>query len=295
MVAGLIGAVACRAETVTVKVGSAAIELTFQPDTFDLPKTAIIDWVRNCANAVAAYYGRFPVSKARIQLRAARGEYRVSRGRSFGNDGASSRISVGEHATEADLKEDWMLTHEMVHYGFPNVEDEHHWIEEGTATYVEPIARARVGALKPEQVWSDVVRDMPQGLPQAGDQGLNHTHTWGRTYWGGALFCLLADVGIRKQTGNRKGLEDALRAINAAGGTIDNDWPLSKALAAGDRATGGNVLAELYARMKDQPMAVDLDQIWAELGIRRGRDTVSFDSRARFASVRESIMAGRRV
>ena len=41
---------------------------------------------------------------------------------------------------------------------------------------------------------------MPKGLPQAGDQGLDNTGTWGREYWGGAMFCLLADIEIRKAT-----------------------------------------------------------------------------------------------
>ena len=58
---------------------------------------------------------------------------------------------------------------------------------------------------------------MPKGLPAAGDRGLDYTPTWGRTYWGGALFCLLADIDIRKRTSNRFGLQDALRAIVAAG------------------------------------------------------------------------------
>jgi hypothetical protein len=38
------------------------------------------------------------------------------------------------------------------------------------------------------------------------------------------MFCLVADVQIRKATGNRKGLQDALQAIVAAQGTIDAQW-----------------------------------------------------------------------
>ena len=45
-----------------------------------------------------------------------------------------------------------MLTHEMVHLAFPSVDDKHHWIEEGIATYVEPIARIQAGNLKAEQM-----------------------------------------------------------------------------------------------------------------------------------------------
>ena len=74
-------------------------------------------------------------------------------------------------------------------------------------------ARARTGELSTEKVWGDLVRGLPQGLPGRGDEGLDRTHTWGRTYWGGALFWLLADVEIRERTGNRFGLEDALRAV----------------------------------------------------------------------------------
>src|SRR5207245_886195 len=131
------------------------------------------------------------------------------------------------------------------------------------------IARARVGELSPEKVWGDMVAGMPQGLPSAGDRGLDFTHTWGRTYWGGALFCLMADVEIRKRTGNAHGLEDALRAILKAGGTIESEWPLSKAFEIGDRVTGVPVLQELYAEMKDKPKSVDLEKLWKELGVIR--------------------------
>jgi len=185
-----------------------------------------------------------------------------------------------------------MLTHEMVHLAFPSVDDKHHWIEEGIATYVEPIARIHAGHLAAEQMWLDLVRDMPQGLPQPGDRGLDHTHTWGRTYWGGALFCLLADVEIRRQTSNAKGLQQALRGILDAGGDIREDWNLVDALKAGDRAVGVSVLEPLYARMKDKPVGVDLDTLWAKLGVRSDDAGVRFDDNAVLAAIRRSITAG---
>ncbi len=101
-------------------------------------------------------------------------------------------------------------------------------------------------------------RGLPNGLPGPGDEGLDHTHTWGRTYWGGALFCLLADVEIRRRTENRYGLQDALKAIVEAGGNIEADWPLPRALQIGDQATGVSVLTELYERMSSKPVETDL-------------------------------------
>jgi hypothetical protein len=177
----------------------------------------------------------------------------------------------------------------MVHLAFPSVDEKHHWIEEGIATYVEPIARIQAGNLKAEQMWLDLVRDMPQGLPQVGDRGLDHTHTWGRTYWGGALFCLLADIEIRRQTNNGKGLEHALRGILDAGGDIRREWNLEDALRIGDHAVGVNVLESLYAKMKDMPVTVDLDSLWKQLGVQLDGAGVRVDDNATLAAVRRAI------
>jgi hypothetical protein len=200
-----------------------------------------------------------------------------------------TRIRIGEHTTTADLADDWTTTHELTHMAFPNQPDDQHWIEEGLATYIEPIARVMTGELTAQKIWADMFRDMSKGEPAANDEGLDHTHTWGRTYWGGALFCLVADVEIRRQTHNNKGLQDALRAIVAAGGTIDQDWDLPRALAIGDQATGTHVLTTMYNDWKDKPIPVDLPRLWAELGVAAGPDGITFSNTAPLAKVREAI------
>jgi len=162
-------------------------------------------WVRWAAESVTAYYGRFPVPQLLLRIVPSDGKG-VRSGRTFGRDnGGFITIHVGKDAQFSDLARDWMLTHEMVHLSFPSVAENHHWIEEGIATYVEPIARVRAGHFDANQMWFEVMRDLHQGLPAAGDEGLDHTHTWGRTYWGGALFCFLADIEIHRETGNKKG------------------------------------------------------------------------------------------
>jgi hypothetical protein len=269
-----------------VHAGGGIIEVAIhEASTFSLPVTAILDWVKRAGVAVSIYYGHFPVSRGAVEIFPGRRDRGVGGGMSFGNP-VRCRIHAGVHTTAEDLADDWMLTHEMVHWAFPSVEENHHWIEEGSATYVEPIARALAGQLNPVRVWSEMRRDMPQGLPAPGDQGLDRTPTWGRTYWGGALFCLLADIGIRERSSCRFGLEDALRAINREGGTIDADWKLSRALAIGDRATKGSTLSDLYRQMSTQPAPVDLLALWAKLGFRG--DTVTDD--APLAAVRRAIL-----
>ena len=145
------------------------------------------------------------------------------------------------------------------------------------------------GTVTVQQVWGDMVRDMHQGQPGPGDQGLDGTHTWGRTYWGGAIFCLLADVQIRERTSNRFGLQHALRGILAAGGTIEYDWSIEDAFAAGDAAVKVAVLTELYGQMKDKPVTTDLDQLWKRLGVEASNGSVVFHPDAPLAAVRQSI------
>src|SRR5260370_23157950 len=135
-----------------------------------------------------------------------------------------------------------MRTGEFLHLAFTDVSGEQpHWIEEGMAVYIEPIARAQIGATRLERVWGDMARHMPQGLPQYGDQGLDNTDSWASTYWGGALFWLVADLQLRERTNNRKGVQDAMRAILNAGGSLREERPLPNVLDAGDHARASRV------------------------------------------------------
>jgi hypothetical protein len=279
-----------------VHVGSSTIEVRFAPGRLDVSATQIRAWITNAADAVAAYFGRFPVARASILVRPVEGRGGIFHGTTWGDrrgSGPFTRISVGEHSSARQLERDWMMTHELTHMAFPDIagdDREHHWIEEGMATYIEPIARVEIGQLAPDRVWRDMIRSMPQGLPQEGDQGLDHTHTWGRTYWGGALFWLLADVQIREQTGNQKGLRDAMRGILDAGGAIDQEWPIERVLATGDKAVGCPVLENLYDRMKDAPVQTDLAALWQRLGVRLSGDDVSYDDSAPLANVRRAMI-----
>jgi hypothetical protein len=271
-------------------IGGSVIDVDFAPGVLETPLAAVHQWISASACAVTTYYGRFPVKHLHLLIVPVEGQRGVLNGRTQGYRGASTTVFVGQLATEEDLKRDWVMTHEMVHLAFPSVAEEHHWIEEGLATYVEPIARAEAGNLEPRSVWHDLVEGLPKGLPQANDQGLDRTHTWGRTYWGGALFCTLADVEIRQRTNNRRGLQDALRAILAAGGNMEASWPLERALMVGDKATGVPVLTELYQQMKAKAVQYDLAGLWNKLGVETYGE-VSFNDRAPLAAVRRAITA----
>jgi hypothetical protein len=282
-------AMAASGQETELQIAGSDIDVVFGSPVSDGLRELVLDRIKLSAKAIVNYYRRYPVKEVRIDVTPHYGRG-VSGGHASGWDGARIRLSVGKESTAADFAEDWVTTHEMVHLAFPSQEDQHHWIEEGQAVYIEPVARARVGELTPAKIWGDMVRDMPQGQPAPGDRGLDYTHTWGRTYWGGAIFCLLADVQIRERTHNQKGLEDALRAVLAEG-NIQSEWPLERAIAIGDKATGVPVLHDLYEQMKATPVTVDLDALWQKLGVKKVSGQIVFDDSAPLAAVRRAITA----
>jgi hypothetical protein len=282
-----------RLPTTPIEVGGGTLNVAFAPGEIALPRSALMDWLTTSAKAVSVYFGKFPVASARVLIVPAPGDG-VQAGTTFGYRGAAIRLIVGSDVTKAELTDDWKAVHEMTHLALPDVEDSHLWLAEGIAVYVEPVARVQAGDLTAEKIWGDMVRDMPKGLPEGGDRGLDHTPTWGRTYWGGAMFCLLADVEIRKETNNAKGLQQALRGILDAGGDHEkdwNDWPIKRIFSVGDKATGTTVLADLYKKMRAKPYAPDLDALWRELGVSVQGGRVVFDDSAPLASIRRVITA----
>jgi hypothetical protein len=128
-----------------------------------------------------------------------------------------------------------------------------------------------------------------EGTTGADDLGLDHTPTWGRTYWGGAAFWLLADVSIYERTRGRQNLLDALRAVNRKSGGNAADWSADDVMAAGDAATGTDVLAGLYADMKAKPIEVDLQGLFEKIGVSNSGGRILFDDRAPLAEFRRRL------
>ena len=164
-------------------------------------------------------------------------------------------------------------------------------LAEGLATYVEGIARAQFGNRDISDVWAEYRHSMPLGLPRAGEGGMDQTPSWGRTYWGGALYCLQSDIAIREGTGNRIGLQTALRAILRETGGYRTERDIDEVLRIGDAATGTRVLEDLYRETKTTPQTPDLDRLWARLGVPDDPKSQPFDSHAPLAAIRAAITA----
>jgi len=278
---------ATPAPALTTQMGP--VHVDYQASDLTVTEPQVLHWIDTARRAVTQYYGRYPVPQVEISVDSRAGSHGPS-GTTYGDeDGALIKLGIGRGMSDADLQASWVMTHEMIHLAYPRAADNQHWAEEGQATYIEPIARAQVGDLSVDYLWQETLEGMPKGLPEPGDQGLDHTATWGRTYWGGALFYLMADVEIHERTHNKHGLEDALRAVVAAGGNVTTAWPLEKGFAIGDKAVGVPVLEELYSQWKDKPASVDLDALWKKLGVSLQDGKVVYDDKAPDAAIRKAI------
>lgn len=269
-------------------VPGGVIHVGFAPGDIVLPKEKILDWVKTSAKAVATYYGRFPVTALKLLIVPVDGP-RVRGGTTWGYRGAAIRVLVGRDSGEGDLRRDWVMVHEMVHTALPEMPERHNWLSEGLAVYIEPIARVQAGDMTAKEVWQAMMHDMPKGLPLVGDEGLDNTDTWGRKYWGGAMFCLLADVEIRKRTSNRLGLQDAMRGVIAAGGSHEVDWSIDRILVTADKAVGVDVMTRLHEQMGKKPVVPDLEGLWRDLGLRVQGESLEFDNSAPLAAIRKAI------
>jgi len=149
----------------TITVGGGKVNVKFAPGHLELPSTLVIRWLLAAARAVTAFYGRFPVHEAKVLIVPVEIVGGILSGTSRGTRPVSTRIYLGELVDNGELKNDWVMTHEMVHYAFPSMSEEHHWIEEGIVTYVEPLARLESNEIGGVKVWSDLIKGLQIGLP----------------------------------------------------------------------------------------------------------------------------------
>lgn len=271
-----------------LELAGARFVLDQDPEDPALPPELFEAWVRRSVEMIADYYGgSFPVPGLRITLVASSGR-RVGFGQHW--DGRRLRIRVGRQTTAETLERDWVMVHEMLHACYPDLNSNHRWMQEGLSTYLEPVVRARAGNISEARLWSKWVQMMEYGRPRRGDHGLDiPPRSWGRLYWGGALFWLMVDLELRKRSDNRVGLREALQGLVAHGGNGRADWTIEACTSTIDELTETTVMSEQFQTLALQPGDVDLPALWRELGVVRTEEGIAFDDDAPLAHVRQAM------
>src|ERR1700678_2869487 len=272
-----------------LQIGGAVVQVDIRIGQGSIRNEDIVAWVRRATEAVAVYYGRFPVERARVIVSQNEGKDESIHGTTWGNvQGVQSltRMRLSSDVTKADLEEDWTMTHELVHMALSSLPDESHWLEEGIATYVEPIARAQAGQLRVQQVWAGMVRGMLQGEPQPGDKGLDQTHTWAARI--GAARCSAWSPMSRseRQREIARGCRTLFRRSwrHKAPSTPSGLYSVFSRPETMRQRRPFSLTCIANGRMA--PVAVDLDQLWRQLGVRAGSRGIELDANAPLASIR---------
>lgn len=236
--------------------------------------TAVSEWIRRSAAAVAEFWGGFPVAHASLIVIPVADRDEVVFGKVLPASAPAIALLVGEQADTAALNRDWILVHELFHLGVPSFSGEGKWLDEGLATYYEPLIRARAGNRTELEVWAELARNLYKGVDAMGSTGLERTRDFSAVYWGGALVSLLADVEARRSSAGRVGLEDGLREVLRRGGHASKVWPLSQVIRVVDGVLGKPVLGRLSERYGTRGAQVDLPGLLSRLGVDdTGEDT----------------------
>jgi predicted metalloprotease with PDZ domain len=250
-----------------IALPGATLQVVFLGQPVAIGDDGALEWIRKAASCESRLFGRFPVD-ATIFVVPAQGAEGVVFGRVMSLSGASVVLLFGTATKADDQRDDWVVTHELFHLGTPSFVGEGHWLEEGLATYYEPILRERCGWTSETTLWAHFGTVMERGLRNPSDPpSLEERDDVDATYWGGALFALVADVRIREATRNARSLDDVIRAVLAREGDATHTARVADFVRIGDDVTGTDVLARLYDSWAVRGENVDLAALWRSLGV----------------------------
>jgi hypothetical protein len=272
-----------------IEVPGGRITLEFS----DFPRAAsdadVAAFVARSAVPVSAYYGKFPVPRLKVEVLPDKRDEQGLFGQEF--HGERIRFYLGSKAGAARLDNDQILTHEMFHLGFPDLARDYAWVEEGLATYLAHLSRARVGQTTEAFFWAEAREGFGDASRRPGEtEGFADEDDYHRMYWGGALFWFELDLEIRAKTKGARSLDTVTRALLAAHGTNAHRWSLKRLAHAVDRAAGFPLFRKWYDFFGPRPGRVDLDKLWHDLGVVPAGKTVTLDDSAPLAATRKALL-----
>jgi hypothetical protein len=274
----------------------AEVEIVVTGGDPDASAAGIRAWVEDAVDSVSTIYGQFPVPRVQVLVvPVGRGTTAVPFGMAGRGGGAGVYLFLSESATDEELPAGWTTVHEFLHLGMPFCEDR--WLGEGFVTYHTEIARTRMGHWSEQEGWRKLHVALSRGQ-RAMDGGKGgsivrpqHIET---VYQGGAAIAFLADVGLRRETKGKLGLDDALQEVHECCRFEQDKVGTQRMFDHLDEWSGTTVFADVSAYLDDREFP-PVDEAFAELGVSFvGDDEVVFDPKAAGAQWRKAIMGTRR-
>jgi hypothetical protein len=260
-------------------------------------------WIAHVSRATLSAYGRFPLADVQVLLIPDGPQHErdpVGFGQSTRGQGHAVTLFVDPAQSAAAFDSDWVAVHEFSHLFHPYLDDRGSWLAEGLATYYQNVLRARAGLITPEQAWAQIDAGFARGrgaTKKSDDITLESvaeaegTHpNFMRIYWSGTAYWLEVDAELRRSSGNRVSIDEALRRFDACCLPDYRGWKPEDFIAKLDALIGSDVFRRRFAEYRARRDFPDLGPVYAALGIRRAGDSLAFIDDAPAADVRRAIM-----
>lgn len=260
----------------------------------------LLAWLQRVARAAVAAYGRLALADVQVLVLpvGAQGEAVVF-GQSTRGQGNALTLFVDPSQPDAAFDRDWVAVHELSHLFHPYLGDRGAWLAEGLATYYQNVLRARAGLLTPAQAWAQLDDGFARGrhqmqgnrtLEDASAQMGEH-HDFQRIYWSGTAYWLDVDVELRRASGNRLSVDEALRRFGACCLPSERRWAPDEFVAKLDALTDSDAFSRTFRTFRARHDFPDLDMTYAQLGIGNKGKALDFDDNAPDSDIRRAIMA----
>lgn len=274
-------------------------------------RTKMTQWITRASQALLQVYGRAPVPEVQIKIipinktgfpkaildaYAGRG---VWGGESSRGQGNSLELGVDPSPPLSDFVEDWTAVHELSHLTHPYLGDRGSWLAEGLATYYQNVLRARAGLLTSAQAWERMAngfRDNAAGkhddttLEEAAST-MHRTHNFTRVYWAGTAYWLTVDRDLRRASGGRTGIDDALSRFRDCCLPSYREWKPEDFVGRLDALSNSDVFTRRYREFSQMRQFPEWEKVYADLGIAFDGERLHFDDTAKDAAIRRAITA----
>jgi len=276
-------------------------------DGVDAAQRAKLDaWIAHVSRAALSAYGRFPLADVQVLLIPDGPQHEhdpVGFGQSTRGQGHAVTLFVDPAQSAAAFDRDWVAVHEFSHLFHPYLDDRGSWLAEGLATYYQNVLRARAGLLTPSAAWEQIDAGFARGRSATTPSGATTLESvaeaestrpnFMRVYWSGTAYWLEVDTELRRSSGNRLGIDEALRRFDACCLPDHRGWKPEDFVAKLDALIGSDVFRRRFAEYRARTDFPDLAPLYQDLGIRREGGALTFEDDAPAADVRRAIMSAR--
>jgi hypothetical protein len=284
--------------TKDIALRGGTLRLSILDGASDAQRAMLEAWLAHVSRATLSAYGKLPLDDVQVLIVPDRdtNNEAVGFGQSSRGQGHALTLFVDPDKSPGAFDRDWVAVHELSHLFHPYLDDEGSWLAEGLATYYQNVLRARAGLLTPAEAWEQIDYGFARGrgATRAGDVPLGASGerpNFMRVYWSGTAYWLEVDAELRRTSGNRLDIDEALHRFDDCCLPSYRAWEPAEFVAKLDALMGTDVFRrhfDAYANRRDFP---DLKPLYARLGLVRAGDKLTFDDAAPDAGVRVAIMA----